>query len=147
MIVKIGSWLGHTKEAQIENLKELVQLGVIPSEEVLRHLEVPNIEEISAKAREERLEQHQLDAEIAGRNQGQEKQDKQSADMKSLADKETMAMANGEQLPPTEGATIEHTQAHLDFMKTETFAGLSPQSQQYIQQHVQGEAQINGILQ
>lgn len=135
VIVKIGSWLGHTKESQIENLKELVQLGVIPAEEVLRHLEFPNIDEISKKAREERLEKHQMDAEIAGRTQGNQ----QSQDMIELADKETMEMANGAQIPPTEGATMEHTEAHIDFSKSDTFMGLPPETQQIIKAHYVGE--------
>jgi hypothetical protein len=149
VIVKIGSWLGHTLEAQRETVLQLAEAGVIPAEEVLRQFQFANVNELSEKAREQRMEQHTLDAEIAGRNQGnQELQQKSKAgdQMKGLADKEMMQMANGEDLPPTEGASLEHTQAHIDFTKTETFASLPPDRQQAIVAHFQGEAQVNGLM-
>lgn len=152
VIVKIGSWLGHTKEAQRETLLELAQLGVLPAEEVLRQFEFPNVEELSARAREQRLEQHQLDAEVAGREQGMEQGAPQEEgmgpggiDMIALADKENMAMMNGEQLPPTEGATPEHTQAHVDFVSSNTFQSeADEQIAQIFAQHIQGESQMGG---
>ena len=86
-----------------------------------------------------------MDAEIAGRNQPQ--QADKADPMVQLADKEMMEMANGQVLPPTEGASVAHTQAHIDFTKTDTFAGLPPEAQQAIVQHYQGEAQVNGLMQ
>lgn len=145
VIVKIGSWLGHTKEAQTDTLLRLAEGGIIPREAVLRHLEFPNIEEMSKKAQAEALEQHRLDAEIAGRNQQQGGQQQPDTSMQDLADKENMAMMQGQQVPPTEGADMTHTQAHIDFMRSNTFAGADPQSQQVVQAHVQGELQLQGV--
>ena len=66
--------------------------------------------------------------------------------MVQLADKEMMEMANGQNIPPTEGASLEHTQSHVDFTKTDTFAGLPQDRQQAIIEHYQGEAQVNGVM-
>jgi len=146
LIVKIGSWLGYTQEAQRETLLKLGEGGVIPAEEVLRQFEFPNIEELSKKAREQRLEQHALDAEIAGRNQqGGAGGQAGGIDMAALADKENTQMMNGEPLPPTEGADMIHTQAHMDFTRTNTFAQAPDEIKQIIAQHIQGEMQALGI--
>lgn len=149
VIVKIGSWLGFTKEAQRDTIKELAQMGILPAEEVLRQFEFPNVEELSEKARAQRLEQGQMDLAIAGHAQGQGaqggEQEAGGIDMQGLADKENMAMMNGEQLPPTEGADMTHTQTHVDFMKSQMFSQVDPQIQQIFQMHVQGEAQAQGV--
>jgi hypothetical protein len=150
VIVNIGSWLGYTRDAQRETLMKLAELGVIPADEVLRQMEFPNINELSEKARSERLEKFKMEAEIAGRNQngGQgQSQGGQSNQMVSLADKENTQMMNGQQLPSTEGADMSHTQAHLDFIKTQTFTSAQPEIQQIIAQHSQGELQAQGLLQ
>lgn len=143
VIVKIGSWLGYTREAQRETLLKLAELGVLPADEILRQFEFPNIEDLSNRAREERLEQHVLQAEIAGRNQGgAEGQPQQGGiDMMKLADKENTEMANGNPLPPTEGSTLEHSQGHRDFIQSETFQQLPPEIQQAFVAHYQGEVQ------
>lgn len=144
VIVKIGSWLGHTREAQRDTLLRLAELGVLPAEEVLRQFEFPNVEELSSRARNQRLEKHVMDAEIAGRNQPQQGQKGAQAggiDMVKLADKENMEMANGSQVPSTEGATLEHTQAHKDFIESQTFQSLPPEIQQAFAAHTQGELQ------
>lgn len=138
LIVKIGSWLGYTKEAQKETLMELVAAGVLPAEEVLRQLEFPNVEELSRKAREQRLEQHQLDAEIAGRTQGAQGQN----EMVEMADKDMMDILNGADVPPTEGATPEHVQAERDFTQSNTFTQAPQELQQLILAHIQGEEEF-----
>lgn len=147
VIVKIGSWLGYTKEAQIETLKELAGLGIIPAEEVLRQLEFPNVEELSAKAREQRLEQHEMDLAVAGHAPGEQGQPQQAGgvDMVGLADKENMEMMNGNMLPPTEGADITHTQAHIDFAKSQMLTSADQQVQQIFAQHIQGELEAQGM--
>jgi hypothetical protein len=154
LIVKIGSWLGHTMEAQRQRLLKMAELKIIPAEEILRQFEFPNVEELSAKAREERLEQSKIDAEIAGRNQGNgqpqgggQNQATGGIDTKKLADKENMQMMNGENIPPTEGADINHTQAHVDFIKSQMLqeaATQNPQIAQVFKQHIQGELQAQG---
>jgi hypothetical protein len=154
LIVKIGSWLGHTIEAQRQTLLKMAELQIIPAEEILRQFEFPNVEELSAKAREERLEQSKIDAEIAGRNQGQgqpqgggQNQATGGIDTKKLADKENTQMMNGENLPPTEGADINHTQGHVDFVKSQMFqqgASQNPQIVPVFKQHIQGELQAQG---
>lgn len=147
--VSVGSWLGYTRESQRETLLKMAEAGLVPAEEVLRQFQFPNIEELSEKARNERLEQHEMKAEIAGRTGGGGAgvpvggMDAQK--MKAMADKENTAMANGEPLPPTEGADMNMVQAHLDFMQTQIFAELPPEIQQNIQAHVQGEMQALGI--
>lgn len=149
VMVKIGSWLGYTKEAQIDTIMRLSEIGVLPREEVLRHLEFPNVEELSKKAQEQALEKHRLDAEIAGRNQ-QAQQGQQGPDvnaqMKDMADKENMAIMNGQEIPPTEGANMVHTQTHLDFMKTGTFSSADPRVQAGLAQHVKGELIQQGVI-
>jgi hypothetical protein len=155
VIVKIGSWLGYTQEAQRKTLMELAGAGILPAEEILRQYEFPNINELSEKARAQRLEQHVLDAEIAGRNQNQgqmkQPQGQQSqgrADLVALADKENMQMMQGQPLPPTEGADLQHTQAHADFMQSQTFmTGTSQQIKQIFGQHVQGELAAHNMTQ
>jgi len=142
VIVKIGSWLGHTREAQRETLLKLAELGVLPGDEILRQFEFPNVEDLSARARDQRLEKHVMDAEIAGRNQEQGgEQPAGGIDMMKLADKENMEMANGSQLPSTEGATLEHTQGHKDFMGSQTFQSLPDEIKQIFVTHYQGETQ------
>jgi len=148
VIVKIGSWLGYTLEAQRETLMGLAKLGIIPADEVMRQFEFPNVEELSKKAKAQRMENHILQAEIAGRNQGgqQNQGGGVNADqMKAMADKENTQMANGQPLPPTEGADMNMTQAHMDFMKTRLFTQLPPEIQQIVQAHAQGELQAQGI--
>ena len=140
VIVKIGSWLGHTLEAKRETMMKLAEMGVLPAEEVLRQFEFPNVEELSAKARDQRMEQSQMDLAIAGHAGGQGgQQQPQGPDMAALADKENMAMAQGEAVPSTEGADITHTQAHTDFMQSDTFKSLPDEIKQIFADHVQGE--------
>ena len=138
VIVKIGSWLGYTREAQRETLMELGGKA-IPWEEVLRQMEFPNINELSKKAREERLEEHELKAEIAGRR-GEGGQPGQAGAMPNpdvaLADDENARMMQGEQLPPTPNASPEHSQAHVDFLRSPDAQG---QGAQVITEHVRGE--------
>ncbi|MFA5036093.1 MAG: hypothetical protein WC479_02860 [Candidatus Izemoplasmatales bacterium] len=145
MIVSIGSWLGYTREAQRETLLKLGELGIIPAEEILRQMEFANIEDLSAKAKEQRLEKNALDAEVAGRNQGQGNQPNPNEDMQNMADQENTQMINGEQLPPTEGADMNHSQAHIDFMKTQMFQSVPPNTQAIVQNHVKGELQMQGV--
>ena len=94
------------------------------------------------------MEQHELDAEVAGRNQKTEETKKPSGgmDMIQLADKENTSMANGQIIEPTEGATPQHTQVHADFIETEIFQGLPPEIQQTIMAHYQGEAETQGLV-
>ena len=139
IIVKIGSWLGHTVEAKRETILKLAELGVLPAEEVLRQFEYPNVEELSAKARDQRMEQSQMDLAIAGHAEGQQSQQPQGPDMAAIADKENMQMSQGQPVPPTEGADITHTQAHIDFTKTDMFRKLPQQIQQLFADHIQGE--------
>jgi len=148
LIVTIGSWLGHTREAQRETILELAQVGFLPAEEVLRQFEFPNINELSKKAREQRLEEHELKADIAGRRGGGEGgQPTQSPtdEMVRLADQENMQMMNGEVLPPTEGADLTHTQSHLDFMKTDVYKSASTKVKDTIRSHAEGETQYSGF--
>ena len=147
VIVKIGSWLGYTMEAKRDTMLKLAEMGVLPAEEVLRQFEFPNVEDLSAKARDQRLEQGQMDLAIAGHAQGaqggQQPQQPQGPDMQKLADQEDMQMMQGQPLPPTEGADITHTQAHIDFVKTQTFQGATEQIKQIFQAHIQGEMQAH----
>lgn len=156
LIVKIGSWLGNTTEARKETLYELADRKIIPGDEVLRQLEFPNIESLSQKAQEERLEEHKMDAEIAGRNQETEqvappvntKADSESRQV-ALADKENLEMLQGVEVPPTEGIGLEHTQAHVDFSQSQDFQQQSmenPALKQIMQAHIQGELEMQGIL-
>ncbi len=155
VIVKIGSWLGHTIEAKRDTMLKLGEMGILPAEEILRQFEFPNIEELSEKARSQRLEQGQMDLAIAGHAQGaqggqQPQQSQQGGadpkQMLAVADKENMAMMNGQQIPPTEGADLVHTQAHTDFGKTQMFAGAPPQAQQILSAHIQGELRAHGMM-
>ena len=139
VIVKIGSWLGYTKEAQLENIKKLAEIGVLPAEEVLRYLEFPNVEELSAKARGERLEQHQMDLAVAGHADGQGQPQEQGPDMVALAEQESTDMLNGQSIPPTEGATPEHSQVHRDIINSRTFKSADPQNQKLLMEHYSGE--------
>lgn len=138
VIVKIGSWLGYTNEAQRETLLELAKLGVVPAEEVLRQFEFPNIQELSKKAREQRLEEHELKAEIAGRRGegGAGGAPAAPAPDVALADQENARMMQGEDLPPTPNASPEHSQAHVDFLRSPDAQG---QGAMIIEQHVRGE--------
>lgn len=158
IIVKIGSWLGNTTEARKETLYELADRKIIPGDEVLRQLEFPNIEALSQKAQEERLEEHKMDAEIAGRNQEagapqqqapvDPKADAQSQQV-ALADQENLQMIQGVQVPPTEGVGLEHTQAHVDFSQSQDFQQQSAQNPgllQVMQAHIQGELEMQGVL-
>lgn len=145
VIVKIGSWLGYTVEAQRETLLDLSARGIIPREEVLRYFEFPNINEISEKAKKEALEEHILKAEIAGRNQqagggGGQAQSPAVA----IADQEMTTILNGTDLPPTQGATPEHIQAEYDLMSSYLFNQAPPDRQNAAQAHVQGEIQAQG---
>lgn len=155
LIVKIGSWLGNTIEAQRETIERLAELKVIPADEVLRQYEFPNVEDLSARARDERLEQHKLDAEIAGRNQDMKMNQPQPPEkMKQtkeiqLADKENLEMIQGKPIPPTQGVGLEHTQAHVDFSQTQDFlseSSANPQLKEIMQKHIQGELQLQGLL-
>jgi hypothetical protein len=152
VMVKIGSWLGHTKEAQRETLLKLVELQALPTEEVLRQFEFPNVEDLSAKARDQRMEQGQMDLAIAGHAPGAQgaqpagpETQPGGVDMKQLADKESMAMMQGQQIPSTEGADMTHTQAHVDFMKSQMFGQATPEVQAIFKQHVAGEMQNQGM--
>jgi hypothetical protein len=157
LIVKIGSWLGQTIEAQRDTILKLAELNIIPAEEVLRQFEFPNVEELSIKAHEQRLEQQTADMAIAGRNQPQgqgqggqvtETKGPGGIDTKKLADTENMKMMNGEPVPPTEGADIAHDMAHQDFVKSQLFmTKATPQIKQIFAQHIQGELQNLGVTQ
>jgi hypothetical protein len=137
VIVKIGSWLGHTREAQRDTLLQLAELGVLDGSEILRQFEFPNVEELSRKAREQRMEQQEMDLAVAGRTAqgGEEGGD----NMVVLADRENAEMMEGVSLPPTAGATPEHTQAHEDFVQTNLHASAPPEVQQIFAAHIEGE--------
>jgi len=148
LIVTIGSWLGHTREAKRETILDLAKLQYLPAEEVLRQYEFPNIDELSRKAREQRLESHELEAEIAGRRGGGEGGQPAQAptdEMVRLADQENMQMMNGEILPPTEGADMTHTQGHIDFMKTDVYKSAPTKAKDAVRSHAEGEIQYNGF--
>lgn len=156
LIVKIGSWLGHTMEAKRETLFEMADRKIIPTDEVLRQFEFPNIEDLSEKARKERLETHEMDAEIAGRNQAAKtapapadpKAEKANKQLK-LADEENLQMIQGVPVPPTQGVGLEHTQAHIDFSQSQDFmaeSSANPLLKQNLQAHVQGEMELQGLL-
>ena len=140
VIVKIGSWLGYTKEAQLENIMKLAEMGVLPAEAVLRHLEFPNVEELSRKAREERVEQHQMSLEVAGHAEGQQGgQQEEQVDMIALAEQESTDMLNGQAIPPTEGATPDHSQVHRDIINSRTFKSAPRKNQGLLEEHYMGE--------
>ena len=58
----------------------------------------------------------------------------QGPDMAALADEENQRMMQGEQLPPTEGATPEHTMVHEQFMQQQG-------GNELIDMHAEGETQ------
>lgn len=145
IIVKIGSWLGYTREAQRKTLMDLGDRGYLPKEKVLTDFEFANVEELSAKAREERLEEVELQADIAGRRgEGQPGGGQQPAgpkpgggpDMLALADEENARMMNGEVLKPTPNAPPDHSQAHVDFLESPDAEG---RGAMIIEEHVRGE--------
>ena len=137
LIVTIGSWLGHSKEAQRKTIVELAGMGILPGEEVLRQFEFPNVEELSAKARDQRLEQGQMDLAIAGHAEGEGGEE--GVDMVALAEQESMDMLNGQSVPPTEGATPDHSQVHRDIINSRTFKTAPPEGQQFLLTHYQEE--------
>jgi hypothetical protein len=143
VIVKIGSWLGHTLEAKRETMMKLAEMGILPAEEVLRQFEFPNVEELSSKARDQRMEETDDQIAVAGHAEGQQGQQPQGPDTQAIADKENMSMSQGQPVPPTEGADIVHTQAHIDFTKTDMFRQLPEQVKQMFATHIQGELQAH----
>ena len=62
-----------------------------------------------------------------------------SVDMVALAEKESVAMLNGQSIPPTEGATPDHSQVHRDIINSRTFKAAPPTSQQLLIAHYKGE--------
>lgn len=148
LIVTIGSWLGHTREAQRETILKLAEHKALPTDEVLRQFEFPNINELSRKAREERLEEHELKADIAGRRGmqgGQGQPQPQTNELVILADQENMRMMNGEALPPTEGADMAHNQAHRDFLKTDIYKSAPAKIRDLVRRHADGELKYIGF--
>lgn len=154
VIVQIGSWLGYTEEAKRQTIMEMARSGIIDSQEVLRQFEFPNPEALSERARKERLEKDEVKADIAGRRGGEQGQggaqvSGQTQDKTvAIADKENTEMLNGTPVPPTEGAGINHTQAHIDFTKSRMFqdaAAANPDLGTIFQQHIQGELQMQGL--
>lgn len=150
LIVTIGSWLGDTREAKRETLLKLAEYKAIPSDEILRQFEFANIEELSRKAKEERLEEHEMDAEIAGRRdqagaQAQQPAQPEADPLIELADKENMEMLNGKTIAPTEGADLSHNQAHRDFMKTGLFTSAESVIRDNVSRHTEGELKYLGF--
>ena len=94
------------------------------------------MEELSAKAREQRLEKDQMQMAIAGHAGGGQEE---GVDMVALAEEESTRMLNGEQIPPTEGATPDHSQVHRDVINSRTFKTAPVEVQQILLQHYQGE--------
>jgi hypothetical protein len=128
---------------------KLAEMGVIPAEEILRQFEFPNVEELSQKARDQRMEKGQMDLAIAGHAQGGEQpqgnQGSPNQNMQELADKENMQMMQGNQLPPTEGSDLTHTQTHIDFTNTDMYKSASEEIKQNFVSHIQGEMQLHGV--
>jgi hypothetical protein len=60
---------------------------------------------------------------------------KQSSDT-AMADQENQKMANGQQLPPTPGATPAHTQRHVEFMRSNE---TGPEIDRLLKPHIEGE--------
>lgn len=142
VIVTIGSWLGHTKEAQRETLERWVELGMLSSADALKYMEFPNADYLSERARSERLEKDQMQLAIAGHAQDQKAQDAQQKNdpMVKLADQEDLQMMHGEAVPPTQNPSQAHTQAHIDFYTSELFQSqATPEAKQNLQAHIQGE--------
>ena len=152
VIVTIGSWLGYTREAQRTTMLDLLKLRALPGDEVLRQFEFPNVEGLSEKAKRERLEESELQADIAGRRSvggvGQGGRPMQGGGMQppagppspdvDLADEENAAMMDGQPLPPTPGATPEHTEAHILFAQAPEVQQ-DQQVQQILRAHIEGE--------
>lgn len=154
LMVKIGSWLGYTKEAQRDALLKLNEQGIVDTETVLRNLDIPNVDVVAQKAREERLEEHELKAEIAGRRgEGVAPTPQAGLPVQAmggmapdvqLADEENVRMMNGEVLPPTPNASVQHSQAHLDWAQSPD-AQQNPRVVQVVLQHARGELQAQGL--
>ena len=145
LIVRIGSWLGHSKEAQRKTILEMAQMGFLPAEEVLRQFEFPNVEELSSKARDQRLERDQMQLAIAG-HAGGGASGEEGIDMVALAEKESTDMLNGQEIPPTEGANPDHSQVHRDVINSRTFKSAPPEYQQLLINHYQGEVGPLGAI-
>lgn len=71
------------------------------------------------------------------------KTDKGREQMKEAAEWENRVMAAGNFLSPTKGATIEHTEEHLNYTKTSEFEQLPEETQEIIMQHITGEHDAN----
>lgn len=66
-----------------------------------------------------------------------------TADWKRLAIHENLVMAQGQVLAPTENATTDHTEEHLNFTQTAMYQALSDPIKQIFQEHILGEHQNN----
>jgi len=89
------------------------------------------------------MEETNAQIAVAGHAGEQGGQPPQSS-MLELADQENMQMMNGQQLPPTEGADMQHTQGHIDFVKTGTFKQATPEAAMIFKAHINGELEMNG---
>jgi CRISPR/Cas system CMR-associated protein Cmr5 small subunit len=56
-----------------------------------------------------------------------------------------MAMINGQNIPPTEGADMNHNQAHRDFMRTDIYTNAPAKIRDSIKNHADGELKYIGF--
>jgi len=73
-----------------------------------------------------------------------EKLDREDAEF--LAQQENEVMFAGYPIPPTKGATQEHTDVHLFFAEGEMFNSADPVIQAIVENHIKGEAMAMGAL-
>lgn len=66
-------------------------------------------------------------------------------DMEILAEMENQVMTAGQPLPPTKGATEDHTKVHLSYTKSSQYEQADPTIQQIIEAHIRGEGAEMGI--
>jgi len=129
--VSIGSWLAHTREARQDYLMELYSKKVIDQQTLLEHLEFGEVQEVMKRTQE-------------AQQQGEDGEGGAGAEMYKLAGHENLAMAKGQRVPPTIGATPRHTELHVAFMNTPQFRQLPPEVDQLFEEHAMEEINQHG---
>lgn len=155
--VTIGTALAYTRQGRYTLLKELYQMKVIGPDAVLAGLDYPDLRNVIDNAKKAQVDQAMLanvqSNGIPGSNPQQPMPMPQDAnpgmpqsedDWVKLAKDEDSAILQGNPIPPTEGATREHTAQHIADSQTPEFQS-NGKALEILLAHVKGEEQQQGL--
>ena len=150
--VTIGTALAYTRQGRYNLLKDLYVNKVIGADAVLAGMDFPDLRNVIDNAKRAQIDQAMIaniqSNGIPGSNPMQppmpQGMPQSPDDWVKLAQDEDSAILQGNPIPPTEGATREHTAQHIADSQTPEFQQ-NGKALEILLAHVKGEEQQQGL--